>query len=172
MKDLVPLPTSSNPVLEDKLNSHAVYLTLGQHGVLHKIRQHLHHGLLNGVYNQMHPVVRNKNLGVSTGSYLLFIILQKQRVQVFTHHFWVTDSMAACVHLRCSFKKCRPLTCHTLLFPPPPSAECLCLRVSQTPALREVLQSTPAAPGTRNCARLPHPSDCFVSVSHSFYGIL
>lgn len=54
----------SKPFLEHEVNSHAVYLTLGQHCILHKKWQHLHHNLFNGFYNQMHPVAWTRNLGV------------------------------------------------------------------------------------------------------------
>lgn len=38
------------------LNSHAAYLGLGQHGILHKIGQHLQCSLLRGLQHQMHSV--------------------------------------------------------------------------------------------------------------------
>lgn len=61
-----------------KLNSHAIYLTLGQHCILHKVGYDLHHGLLNGFYHQMHPVDWKEMAGLYGRLYLLFINFQRQ----------------------------------------------------------------------------------------------
>lgn len=125
------------PISEDKLDSHAVYLALGQHSVLHKIRQHLHHGLLNGCYNQMHPVDWNETqaslMGATSSSSASRnskgAKCRRRRMTVSGPGLpflsdRLTDRLLSSVLLS---EEVPSVLTPLPLIPPPPSAECLCV---------------------------------------------
>lgn len=177
------VPTSSKLILEDKLNSHAVYLTLGQHSVLHKIRQHLHHSLLNGFYNQMHPVDRNETPGPSPPCATSSSSASRNSEGAKCRRRMTVSSLGPQLlsdrltdRLRSSALLGEEVPSVQMPLPLVSSSSSLiwaspCVSASQTPAWRDILQSPPAASGTHNCARLLRPSVCFVCVT-LFYSIL